>query len=256
MRVVVRVELTTDWGDVTEHDVISFDRPAKTLPSDNVGLSLADGKQLLQQLQQWVVASQADEFCALHRVCGSSRQMTPINDYQQRKVDTVFGRVNLRCPRIISCPCEPRYFVAVAFSPIKQILPERATAGLQLLQAKLCAQMSYRHAASIMREFLPVSDKCNHVTLRNRTLRLGAIIDRVEVPATVSTKAPKPWTLAIDGGFVRGIGNGELRSFGLLTGRLVAPGVNPCVFGWVGSEAKDVADRVALLVRAKGGNSP
>ncbi len=256
MRVVVRVELTTDWGEVTEREVISFDRPAKTLRSDNVGLSLADGKHLLQNLQQSVVASQADEFCALHRVCSNCHRLTPIKDYQQRKVDTEFGRVSLRCPRIISCPCEPPYFVEVAFSPIHQILPERATVGLQLLQAKLCAQISYRHAANMMREFLPVGDKFNHVTLRNRTLRLGAVIDRVEVPATDPTKASKPWTLAIDGGFVRGIGKGRLRSFGLLTGRLAAPGVKPYVFGWVGSEAKDVADRVGSLVRAKGGDRP
>jgi len=39
MRVVVRVELTTDSGEVTEREVVSFDRPAKTLRSDNVGLA-------------------------------------------------------------------------------------------------------------------------------------------------------------------------------------------------------------------------
>ena len=58
------------------------------------------------------------------------------------------------------------------------------------------------------------------------------------------------------GGFVRGIGKVELRSFGLLSGRLAASGGQPQVFAWVGSEPKDVADRVASLVRAIGGTKP
>jgi hypothetical protein len=85
----------------------------------------------------------------------------------------------------------------------------------------------------MMREFLPVSEKFNHVTLRNRTLRLGARIDNVEVAVEPTAKARTPWTLAIDGGFVRGVGKGKLRNFGLLTGRLVAPGLKPYVFAWV-----------------------
>jgi hypothetical protein len=203
-----------------------------------------------------VLVSQTHVFCALHRVCSRCHHLTPIKDYQQRKIDTVFGSVALRCSRIISCPCEPPYFVEAEFSPVRQVLPERATRELQLLQAKLCAQMPYRQAANMMREFLPVSEKFNHVTLRNRTLRLGARIDKVEVAVEPTAKTPTPWTLTIDGGFVRGVGKGELRNFGLLTGRLVAPGLKPYVFAWVGSEASRAADRVATLVRARAGEHP
>ena len=183
-----------------------------------------------------MLVSQTHEVCALHRVCSRCHRLTSIKDYQQRKVDTVFGSVAVRCPRIISCPCEPPYFVETEFSPVRQVLPERATPGFRLLQAKLCAQMSYRQAANMMRELLPVSENFNHVTLRNRTLRLGARIDKIEVVVEPTAKARTRWTLAIDGGFVRGVGKGELPNFGLLTGRLVAPGLKPYVFAWVGSE--------------------
>lgn len=256
MKIVVRVELTTDWGEVTEHEISRIERPGHLLRPENVGLSLQDGKHVLQRLQQPVFASQTHEFCALHRVCSRCHRITPIKDYQQRKVDTVFGGVTLRCPRIISCPCEPPYFLEAEFSPIQQILPERATTELQLLQASICAQMPYRQAANMMRQFLPVGEKFNHVTLRNRTLRIGARIDKVEVPVTPTTKTPMPWTLTIDGGFVRGVGKGELRNFGLLTGRLAAPGLKPYVFAWVGSEASRAADRVTNLVRARAGEQP
>ncbi len=256
MKIVVRVELTTDWGEVTHHEVVRIERPGHLLRPENVGLSLEDGKQVLQQLQQSVLVSQTHEFCALNRVCRRCRCVTPIKDYQQRKVDTVFGGVTLRCPRIISCPCEPPYFFETAFSPIQQVLPERATTELQLLEASLCAQLPYRQAANMMRQFLPVHEKFNHVTLRNRTLRIGSRIDKVEVAIPPTTKTPAQWTLAIDGGFVRGVGKGELRNFGLLTGRLASPGIKPYVFAWVGSEASSAADRVTQLVRARAGENP
>lgn len=82
-------------------------------------------------------------------------------------------------PRIIACPCEPPYFLEAAFSPLSGILPQRAVPELQRLQAKSCANMPYRQAAGIVREFLPVSANFNHVTLRNRTLHIGERIDQV-----------------------------------------------------------------------------
>ena len=42
--------------------------------------------------------------------------------------------------------------------------------------------------------------------------------------------APADWTIAIDGGFVRGVSQGELRNFEILTGRLVAANTKPYVF--------------------------
>jgi hypothetical protein len=47
MKIVVRVELITDWGDVNTIEVGRIDRPSQTLDPESVGLSLADGKQLL-----------------------------------------------------------------------------------------------------------------------------------------------------------------------------------------------------------------
>jgi hypothetical protein len=180
----------------------------------------------------------------------------PRKDYRPRKIDTVFGTVRLRSPRIISCYCEPPFYLELPISPLAPLLPERATPELQLLQAKLCAGLSYRRAAGILREFLPVNAKFNHVTLRNRTLRLGQRIDGVSpsIDPVVSKKDPADWTIAIDGGFVRGIGQGELRNFEILTGRLATANTKPYVFAWVGSLAKGGADRISTLVRARTGH--
>jgi hypothetical protein len=94
MKIVIRVELTTDWGDANTIEVGRIDRPSQTLDSESVGLSLADGKQLLHYLQQAVIPAQADEICALRRICRRCHRWTALKDYRRRKVDTVFGTVS------------------------------------------------------------------------------------------------------------------------------------------------------------------
>jgi hypothetical protein len=178
-----------------------------------------------------------------------------LKDYRQRKVDTVFGTVSFRSPRILSCACEPPWYLETAFCPLWPIIPERATPELLALQAKLAAQMSYRRVVETIREFLPVSEKFNHVTVRNRTLRVGVRIDAIELPRAQLQNSSTEWTLAIDGGFVRGRGQAEIRSFEILTGRLAAPGEKPRIFACVRSELPDVAERLACLVETLSGTS-
>ena len=253
MKAIVKVQLITDWGDVSEVSVAEIERPASDFDGGSLGMSLGDGKQVMHALQQAVAAAQADEVCTLHRVCRRCRRWNPVKDYRQRKMETVYGTVHLTSPRITSCPCEPPWFLEAPYSPLVPLLRERSTPELQLLQATLCARMSYRQATNILREFLPVNVTFNHVTMRNRTLRVGERIESAPMPNAPmpSTTAAASWTLAVDGGFVRGIGKGEFKNFELLTGRLAAPGRKPYVFAWVGSETGDVADRVATMVRAR-----
>jgi hypothetical protein len=47
MKIVVRIELVTDWGEVNTIEVGRIDRPSQTLDPESAGLSLADGKKLL-----------------------------------------------------------------------------------------------------------------------------------------------------------------------------------------------------------------
>ncbi|SRR6266481_6782980 len=74
------------------------------------------------------------------------------------------------------------------------------------------------------------------------------------IDQAASTAARADWSIAIDGGFVRGVGRGELRNFEILTGRLASPHSKPYVFAWVGSQATGAAERVSILVRARTGS--
>ena len=93
------------------------------------------------------------------------------------------------------------------------------------------------------------------MTVRNRTLRVGTRIDAIELPGAQPRNPTTEWTLAIDGGFVRGRGKAETRSFEILTGRLAVPGEKPRVFACVRSELPDLTERLASLVQTHAGTS-
>ena len=173
MRVKIYVELITDWGKSTTIEACEFARPMTDFGAETLGLSLEDGKSLLQAVQQHVVAAQTWEMAEPFRSCQAFGRRQRLKDYRVRRLDTVFGTVRFRSPRLISCNCEPPCFMEVAFCPFMFLIPERATPELQRLQASLASEMSYRRAAEILRRFLPASNGHNHATVRNRTLRVG-----------------------------------------------------------------------------------
>src|SRR6202521_1214068 len=254
MKIVVRAELITDWGDSSTIELGEIERPSQTLEPETVGLSLEDGKGLLRGLQQAVIQAQTDEICTLRRVCQRCHRWTELKDYRQRKVDTVFGIVSFRSPRIISCACEPPFFLAAPFCPLLSIIPERAT-------PELLARPSpdLRLCRSALRPVTSDYERSRE-TLSTNVLPAGCCHD-----ARVSSgrrqaqpplaKATTEWTIAIDGGFVRGRGKTDTRNFEILTGRLAAPGVKPYIFAWIRSEVPSTTERVAALVRTQSGTA-
>ena len=75
---------------------------------------------------------QANEIGLLHRVCQRCHRWNPVKDYGKRRVETVFGPVQLTSPRIVSGPCEPPWFLETPYSPLVGLLRERATPELPL----------------------------------------------------------------------------------------------------------------------------
>jgi hypothetical protein len=250
MKITIRVETTTDWDETDTFEICQLERPYRQLGPEKVGLSLAEGKDLLHRLQQIVVAAQAEEVCMLRRFCTRCHRYLELKDRRIRKVDTVFGTVPFRSARIVCCPCETPLQMEYPYSPMTEFVPERATAELLSLEAKLSAQMPYRQVATMMREFLPVRETLNHVTVRNRALRAGARIEAVQPAARRAPKEETEWTLTIDGGFVRGRRKSECSSFEVLTGRLSARDQTSRVFAFVRNRLPDIVDRLTTLVKA------
>ena len=61
------------------------------LTADEVGTTLAEGKNLLGELGRLILQTQMEEFTT--RVCGDCLKLRRLSDQRTRKVQTLFGRL-------------------------------------------------------------------------------------------------------------------------------------------------------------------
>jgi hypothetical protein len=133
MKIVVRVGLIPDWGEV----VGRIDRPSQTLEPEAVGLTLEDGKRLLHSLQQAVIRAQAEEIHELSRICRGCHRRTSIKDYRRPKQSRVFRTLcdGAKLRRLATTPGGAGLipagvrFGARSFTP--PLLPNKATGRLR-----------------------------------------------------------------------------------------------------------------------------
>jgi hypothetical protein len=94
-------------------------------------------------------------------------------------------------------------------------MPDRCTPEYERTLAKMGALLPYRRARSLLEEFFPLGDAPEVETIRQRTLGVGARLER-EVVARPKFSPPteaQSIALAIDGGHVKAVCSYQERSF-------------------------------------------
>jgi hypothetical protein len=171
----ITIEGRNEFGDVCRK-AVRIDKSRERLVGGDLGLAIDDGKTIMTTLQSAVVNHEAEAYALFRRVCPDCHRFRPVKDYTTRQIRTVFGTVEVRNPRWMICrDCYPG--MVVAFAPLKEICPDRATSELMELTARLGSMMPYRQAASVLAEFLPVEPTETHATVRKRTIRIGERLD-------------------------------------------------------------------------------
>jgi hypothetical protein len=219
MRMLVTVEFADAGAKSGHHRVLIIGRNGSAVVHGDIGLSLDDAQTLLGAIQGEFVEAQAAEIVELARTCPRCGGRLGIKDWVLRRVHTLFGRVLLPSPRLLSCVCDGSGRRAV--SPLKGWLA-RCSNELSYQAVKWGSAHSYRQAAAMLHELLAVHRSFGYVAVRDAVLRAGARLDSEPVAAA----APAPWeapdsepiSLAFDGGYARRIRKGRPRNFEILTG--------------------------------------
>ncbi len=124
MEWVVKLEAKTGWGDVETIEVGRLERRVVGLTAEEIGLTLAEGKDLLGELARLVLQTQMEEFATCARVCRDCLKLRRRRDSRTRKIQTLFGTITVDAPRISVCPCRNSWgFVDVSRSPPAELLP-------------------------------------------------------------------------------------------------------------------------------------
>ncbi|PWJ88146.1 hypothetical protein C8D77_11239 [Mesorhizobium loti] len=125
--------------------------------------------------------------------------------------------------------------MVVAFAPLKEICPDRATPELMELTARLGSMMPYRQAARVLTEFLPIEPTETHATVRKRTIRIGERLgeqvaeeerraraqadDRRQLEMELPGDRRKEFIISIDTAHVRSADPNAARNFELVVAR-------------------------------------
>ena len=153
MQWTVRLETRTSAGEVKSTELGTFSRPAVVSKLAEVGLILDETKALLAGLQASMVCGQVAAYAAHHRACAACGMMQPLKDRRTRRLQTLFGTVEVEAPRFKLCRCHPSapMVEAKTVSPVCALLTARCTPEMERVQAELGARTSFRDAARILR---------------------------------------------------------------------------------------------------------
>lgn len=141
----------------------------------------------MASLQRNLIKHQCALYVLYRRHCQGCGGTRLIKDYSTRAIQTVYGAVTVESPRLYPCRCcMPGVDFTIA--PVSELCPDRATAELMTLTAKLGELMPYRAAAEVMADFLPGQMPTRHTTLRHRTLTVGKRLEEKEEQRTLLEK--------------------------------------------------------------------
>jgi hypothetical protein len=207
MDVRIIVETTFENGTTKRHYLGRLSRPFRRTQPEGFGLLLEDAKAILGQLQKAILLDQIEEISQASRICPDCDGVRAIHDCRSRVLDTLFGRFEVKVPRIRRCACNEKSDVVLGgpLSPLAHFFPDRSTPELRRLQAELGARHSFREAARILETFLPCAKQVN-TSVRNRLGKVAReICDSEQTESLVPSAAEEApaLTVFLDGAHIR-----------------------------------------------------
>jgi hypothetical protein len=217
-------------GQSRSSEVMTISRPDGLGDIAGLGLTLAEAKLLLAQLQRQLVAEQADTHAAFRPDCGSCGRTCQVKDWQPHQIATLFGEVRLRLPRFLCAGC------GCGVTGVSWPSHCRSTPELSRLQARLSALMPYRVAADLLQHLLPTDAGRSPETLRSHTLEVG---QQLADAAAEKPPAAAAITISLDSTFIRSCEDGE-RHLEVRIGNVETAEGGRQVFGAVAGSETDI----------------
>jgi hypothetical protein len=240
---VLRLVGTGMDGEPRSADVMEINRRDSLGDVADLGLTLAEAKQLLARIQQEVVGAQADNHGILRPDCRSCGRRCYVKDWRLHRVASLFGEVTVRLPRFL-CPRCGRTEAGASWPSHCRSTPE-----LDQLQAHLSALMTYRVAAGVLQHLLPVKAGRSPETLRSHTLQIGEQLGDAAVVKPAAAAAAI--TVSIDSTFIRSCEEGE-RHLEVRVGNVETAGGSRQVFGAVAKACTDITALIRRTLQAVG----
>jgi hypothetical protein len=159
MKLKLLLIMESDSGETeVVQEVTKLER--HSLRPENLGLTLSEAKELLQEVQRVMITHQSTGYVTQQIPCPKCGKIRSRKGKHQILFRTLFGKLRLDSPRFYHCGCcskEQRR----SFSPLAELLTERTAPGLAYLENKFAALISYGLTAELLAEVLPTGGNIN-----------------------------------------------------------------------------------------------
>ena len=210
MKFRIEVICINEDGSEQRSNVTEIQR--QELVMETFGLSIAEGKTILREVQDLLTAQQIAKYLEQQRNCHECSRRYPYKQTGTSSIQTMFGTVTVPNPRWKQCPCQKKG--PKTFRPMLTWLQGRITPERLYLESKWGSLIPYEKVAELLKEVLPVSESTNHETIREH---LHSVAKRMEaelgderkpdpVLPEITTDLPLPdgpMSVGIDDGYVR-----------------------------------------------------
>jgi hypothetical protein len=138
---ICKIQVVTIGEDGREErrEITSIQRT--DVKPETLGLTLAEGKMILRDLQQIVVESQVSSLLLPKRSCPECGEPRCSKGNHTLLLRSVFGQLTVKSPRVHHCVCRPHE--TKTFSPLAELLPNHTLPELLFLETKWASLMSY-----------------------------------------------------------------------------------------------------------------
>jgi hypothetical protein len=266
MRLIIEARIDDGDSD-TKRDgstiVAIVDREDKDL--SQLGLTLAEGRSLLTDVQSALVSQQVETWLSANTRCRRCGSALSHKDSRSIVVRTVFGKMALESPRLWSCACAVKSGAARhSTSPLCKALPKRVTPELECLQVKWAAHLPFRQATALLKEVLPLDKGISFSGTRNRVHAVGKALDAeierdiTQHPQCLVGESPgqsdNVSCVSVDSAWLRCCEKSETqaRHVNIVAGRATFDKRAPRVYAYVHKEVSSAAARLDQFLSRNG----
>ncbi len=213
MRISILLQITADDGTSgTAEEVAVFEKATER--TEDVGLSLANGKVMAAAVQRRIVQAQTEAWTGRHRCCTACGARQRSKGNYSVLFRTLYGDVQLASPRLHRCSCQGEEGSAT-LSPLRELLAGHVAPERLYLEARWASLVPYAAAADLLADVLPAASGANATTLREHVLHVAerAEDELAEERSCFIDGCPADWAelpipegrivVGLDGGYVR-----------------------------------------------------
>ncbi|RUS92884.1 hypothetical protein DSM106972_097790 [Dulcicalothrix desertica PCC 7102] len=263
MKFKVQIVIESESGETPLiHEVAQIERA--NLQPDNLGLNIAEAKQILHNTQRHIAFQQVAEYSKQQEFCPDCNKKLLHKDKRTIVHRTLFGKLQLSCTRLFNCECTEH--ITRTFNPVANLLKERTSPELLYLESKYASLMSYGLSVKVLSEILPLEGEINAASIRNNLHTLGTRLESELLPETTALiegcqsdweslpKPDLPLVVGMDGGYVRFYDRKSSKSgyFQVIAGKSIKADGTSKSFGMVPSYDTKPRRRIFEVLKSQG----